>query len=123
MNKLNKIMVIFAAMAAGLELAAMPTTASLDGLWDFRLEAGRHIEQVAGLPAFVANDRMIVPGAWDAMSRYYNKRGTGCYRRKFTLDQNLTAARLVVGGLYDLCRRPKLVVETVRELFTSKKGD
>ena len=96
---MTKTLIVATVVWTGLELAAMPTKASLDGLWDFRLETGRHIEQVAGLPAFEANDRMIVPGAWDAMSRYYNKRGTGCYRRKFTLDRNLTSARLVVDGL------------------------
>ena len=53
---------------------------SLNGLWDFRLEKDRSLEDVS-LPAFVANDKMVVPGAWDAMSHYYNQRGTGCYRR------------------------------------------
>ena len=67
-------------------------------LRDFRLEAGRHIEQVAGLPAFEANDKMIVPGAWDAMSHYYNQRGTGCYRRRFTLAQAALGGFLVVDG-------------------------
>lgn len=57
MDKLKKIMMISALMVAGLELAATPTRVSLDGLWDFRLETGRHIEQVAGFPAFEADDK------------------------------------------------------------------
>ena len=90
----------------GLSLASLAAcavvnaaTISLDGLWDFRLEAGKPMEEVADLPAFAANDKMIVPGAWDAMSHYYNKRGTGCYRRTFKTDGDATSARLVVDGM------------------------
>ena len=72
---------------------------SLNGLWDFRLEANKPMEDVAGLPAFAANDKMIVPGAWDAMSHYYNRRGTGCYRRKFVCERLCRDARLVVDGM------------------------
>ena len=50
---------------------------SLNGLWDFRLEKGKTLEDVP-LPSFVADAKMTVPGAWDAMSRWYNVRGTGC---------------------------------------------
>ena len=80
-------------------ILAVAGTISLNGLWDFRLEAGKPMEAVAGLPAFAANDKMIVPGAWDAMSHYYNKRGTGCYRRKFDVGGDRTSARLVVDGM------------------------
>ena len=64
MNK-NKITAVFAAMVAGLELAAMPTKVSLDGLRD----------------------------------------------RSYGVN---------TGGLYDLYRRPKLVVDEIRRLYTSK---
>ena len=50
------------------------------------------------MPAFAADDKMVVPGAWDAMSRYYNVRGTGCYRRTFELAADVTNAFLVVEG-------------------------
>ena len=80
-------------------ILAVAGTISLNGLWDFRLEAGKPMEEVAGLPAFAANDKMIVPGAWDAMSHYYNRRGTGCYRRKFDVGGDRTSARLVVDGM------------------------
>ena len=90
-----------ALAAAGMLLAADAASSkvSLDGLWGFRLEVGKHIEQVAALPAFEANDKMIVPGAWDAMSHDYNKRGTGCYRRTFRVDRDSAAAWLVVDGM------------------------
>ena len=69
----------------------------LNGLWDFRLERGKSMEDVS-MPAFAADDKMVVPGAWDAMSRYYNVRGTGCYRRAFELAADVTNAFLVVEG-------------------------
>ena len=70
---------------------------SLDGLWDFRLERDKPLEEVA-LPGFTADAKMLVPGCWDAMSRYYNQRGTGCYRRKFVLERDVADAFLVVDG-------------------------
>ena len=82
-------------MTEMLMLAA--TIVSLNGLWDFKLEKDRSLEDVA-LPAFVADDKMVVPGAWDAMSRYYNQRGTGCYRRSFELEKDVVNAFLVVDG-------------------------
>ena len=69
---------------------------SLDGLWDFRLEEDRRLEELPALPSFEPSDRMMVPGCWDAFSRYYNQRGTGCYRREFTLTSDVTNAFLVV---------------------------
>jgi len=69
---------------------------SLDGVWDFRLEEDRKLEELTALPSFAANDRMAVPGCWDAFSRYYNQRGTGCYRRGFTLTSDVTNAFLVI---------------------------
>lgn len=82
-------------MTETLMLAA--AIVSLNGLWDFKLEKDRSLEDVA-LPAFAADDKMVVPGAWDAMSRYYNQRGTGCYRRSFELEKDVVNAFLVVDG-------------------------
>lgn len=87
--------VLAAALAVGA--AAALETIPLDGLWDFRLEAGKSLEETAA-PAFEANDKMTVPGCWDAMSRYYNRRGTGCYRTRFSLAADATNAFLVVDG-------------------------
>ena len=98
--------------AIGLLAAAM---VSLNGLWDFRLEPDRSLEDVT-LPAFVANDKMVVPGAWDAMSHYYNQRGTGCYRRTFELERDVVNAFLVVDGC---CLRSRYWIDG-REVGFSK---
>ena len=84
--------VAFAAVA----LQAMESI-DLNGLWDFRLERGKSLEDVQ-MPAFAASDKMVVPGCWDAMSHWYNQRGTGCYRRTFELDADAVNAFLVVDG-------------------------
>ena len=88
---------------------------SLNGLWDFRLEKDRSLEEVA-LPAFAADAKMVVPGAWDAMSCYYNVRGTGCYRRTFELGKDVVNAFLVVDGC---CLRSKYWIDG-REIGFSK---
>ena len=80
-----------------LVMLAVAAIVSLNGTWDFRLEKGKSLEDVA-MPAFSADDKMVVPGAWDAMSRYYNQRGTGCYRRSFELEKDVVNAFLVVDG-------------------------
>ena len=80
---------------------------SLNGLWDFRLETGKSLEEVT-LPGFAADDKMVVPGAWDAMSAYYNRRGTGCYRRTFELERDVVNAFLVVDGC---CLRSKYWID------------
>lgn len=71
---------------------------SLAGSWDFRFEEGKAIEQTPQ-ESFVANDVMCVPGCWDAMPRYYLKRGTGLYRRTFTVDKAYKNAVLEVEGM------------------------
>ena len=88
---------------------------SLNGLWDFRLERGKTLEDLP-LPAFAAEGKMVVPGAWDAMSRWYNARGTGCYRRAFELERDVADAFLVVDGC---CLRSKYWIDG-REVGFSK---
>ena len=100
-------------MAISMILAA--ALLSLDGLWDFSFNEGKTLEDVQ-MPAFEANDKMIVPGAWDAMSRYYNKRGTGCYRRTFELERGVPNAFLVVDGF---CLRSRYWIDG-REVGFSK---
>lgn len=80
---------------------------SLNGLWDFRMESEKALEDL-DLPNFTVNDKMIVPGAWDAMSEYYNQRGTGCYRRTFELERDVVNAFLVVDGC---CLRSKYWID------------
>ena len=77
--------------------AAAMETVSLDGLWEFRLEKGRSLEDVK-MPDFRPDGKMPVPGCWDTLSRWYNQRGTGCYRRTFTLDGDAVNAFLVIDG-------------------------
>ena len=89
---------------------------SLNGLWDFRLEAGKTLEDLPALPSFAADAKMVVPGAWDAMSHYYNVRGTGCYRRSFELAEDVVNAFLVVDGC---CLRSKYWIDG-REVGFSK---
>ena len=95
-KKMNRCIVAIAVTCAASMLARADRM-SLDGLWDFRMEPGKSLESLS-LPEFEPNAKMIVPGAWDAMSRWYNVRGTGCYRRTFTLDKDVCDAFLVVDG-------------------------
>ena len=90
---MKKFGILSVAALAALAAGAMETV-DLNGLWDFRFERGKSLEEVAGdgggrgataLPAFEANDKMTVPGCWNAYSHYFNQHGTGCYRRTFEL--------------------------------------
>ena len=96
-------------------LTILAAVVSLNGLWDFRLERGKSLEDLA-LPGFAADAKMVVPGAWDAMSHYYNVRGTGCYRRSFELAEDVVNAFLVVDGC---CLRSKYWIDG-REIGFSK---
>ena len=89
-----------AAVFVAGALAAMAKV-ELNGLWDFRFEKGKSLEKAAVSPAFTPNDKMVVPGCWNAMSRWFNQHGTGLYRTRFTLKND----------------SPKLVVDAVREQF------
>lgn len=71
---------------------------SLDGAWDFRFEDGKSIAEAAD-PAFVATDRMSVPGCYDMMPQWLCRRGTGLYRRKFILEKAVSNAWIVVDGM------------------------
>ena len=98
------------------ETAAPPAAnaaVSLDGLWDFRLEKGRTLEELT-LPGFAPAEKIVVPGCWDALSHHWNERGTGLYRRTFTLDREVPAAYLVVDGM---CLRLRAFLDG-RELGT-----
>ena len=83
--------------------AAAAEAISLDGNWDFRFEEGKPVEEVAtgaddsaGRPC---QDTMVVPGCFDMMPKWYMKRGTGLYRRAFTLAAPMKDAVLVVDGM------------------------
>ena len=71
---------------------------SLGGIWDFRFEENKSLEQVYDL-GFTANDKMCVPGCWDMMPDYYLKRGTALYRRTFTVEKDFKDAVLEIEGM------------------------
>ena len=71
---------------------------SLNGSWQFRFDEGKSIEQVAD-PAFAATDVMAVPGCYDTMPKWRLRRGTGLYRKTFTLDRPVENAWLTVDGI------------------------
>ena len=84
--------------AVVLEACASAAALDLNGSWAFRFEEGKSIEEVAN-PAFAATDTMTVPGCWDTMPQWFLKRGTGLYRRTFTLAAPVANAWLVIDGM------------------------
>ena len=71
---------------------------SLNGSWDFRFEEDRSLEESAKLE-FSATDSIPVPACYDMMPKWYMKRGTGLYRRTFSLPSPMKDAVLVVDGM------------------------
>ena len=94
---MGKLMpMLAAALAAGIACAM--ERVDLNGLWDIRFERNRSLEDVARTSTFEADEKMTVPGCWDAMSHWFNQRGTGLYRTHFTLGADVANAFLVVDG-------------------------
>ena len=89
---------LFAAAAVWAGAACAMDSIDLNGLWDFRLAKDASLEDVK-MPDFKPDSKMVVPGCWDAMSHWYNQRGTGCYRRSFTLADDAVNAFLVIDGV------------------------
>ena len=94
---MKKILPMLAAALSAGTMFAMARV-DLNGLWDFRFERNKSLEDVAKTSGFEANEKMTVPGCWDAMSHWFNQRGTGLYRTRFTLDADVANAFLVVDG-------------------------
>ncbi|MBQ2625963.1 MAG: hypothetical protein IJG18_12810 [Kiritimatiellae bacterium] len=90
------VLSLFVGMAAVCGMAA--ESLSLDGSWSFRFEEGKTLEEVAK-PDFAATDTIPVPACYDMMPKWYMKRGTGLYRRVFTLAKPMKDAVLVVDGM------------------------
>ncbi len=82
------------AFCAGAQLQPL----NLNGSWEFAFEEGKTIE-TAGGSDFAATDRMSVPGCWDMLPKWLCKRGTGLYRRTFTLAESVENAWIVVDGM------------------------
>ena len=79
-------------------LCAATPAIDLNGMWDFRFEENRPLEEVADV-RFAATDTMAVPGCFDVMPKWYMKRGTALYRRTFRLEKPVENAWLVVDGM------------------------
>lgn len=96
MNRMIGSLMAAAVAAAGILRAG--DVLDLNGSWQFRFEEGKAIEETAGA-AFEATDTMVVPGCYDTMPKWFLRRGTGLYRRTFTLDRAVDNAWLVVDGM------------------------
>ncbi|MBP5322162.1 MAG: hypothetical protein J6334_14400 [Kiritimatiellae bacterium] len=70
----------------------------LNGIWQFRFEENRPLEEVAD-PAFAATDPITVPCCFDMLPKWDKKRGTGLYRRTFELKTDVRNAFLTVDGM------------------------
>ncbi len=70
---------------------------SLNGLWDFAFAREAALESAA--VDFTATDKMVVPGCFDLVQKWYAQRGLAHYRRSFVLDADVRNAFLVVKGM------------------------
>ena len=86
------------ALVTALCASARQEPLDLNGSWEFALAEGKPLE-TAGGPDFTATDRMSVPGCWDMQPKWLCKRGTGLYRRTFTLAEPVENAWIVVDGM------------------------
>ena len=95
---------VLAGLVAGVALALAGTAGarqeplSLNGSWEFAFAEGKTLEKAGGAD-FAATDRMSVPGCWDMQPKWLCKRGTGLYRRTFTLAEPVENAWIVVDGM------------------------
>ncbi|MCQ2389519.1 MAG: hypothetical protein MJ138_07380, partial [Kiritimatiellae bacterium] len=89
--------VLFGMTMASL-VAAARDSVDLNGVWDFAFADKTALEDAAK-PDFAATDRMPVPGAFDVMPKWLMKKGTGLYRRAFTLGEPASNAWLAVDGM------------------------
>ena len=85
-------------LVATLYAGARQEPLDLNGSWEFALAEGKTLE-TAGGSDFAATDRMSVPGCWDMQPKWLCKRGTGLYRRTFTLSEPVENAWIVVDGM------------------------
>ena len=97
---LYKNVIASCALALGTVFCAwaQPQPLDLNGSWEFAFAEGKTLEKAGGAD-FVATDRMSVPGCWDMQPKWLCKRGTGLYRRTFTLAEPVENAWIVVDGM------------------------
>ena len=97
---MKKMMLPCGALALGTALYACAQMQPMDlnGAWEFAFADGKTLEDAGG-PDFAATDTMSVPGCYDMMPKWLCKRGTGLYRRTFTLSEPVENAWVVVDGM------------------------
>ena len=98
----NAVMKVFCSATTLLVCLGAFADVDLGGSWAFRFEEGKCLEEVAdglGSRPCQMTDTIVVPGCYDMMPKWYMKRGTGLYRRAFTLDKPMEDAVLVVDGM------------------------
>ena len=93
---MKKLMCLVVMMADALCAQQQPL--NLNGSWEFAFAEGKTLETAGGAD-FAATDRMSVPGCWDMLPKWLCKRGTGLYRRTFTLAEPVENAWIVVDGM------------------------
>lgn len=89
---------LLSLMAAKPSTCANAQTTSLDGLWEFRFDEGKTLEDAVD-PEFTATDMMTVPGCWDVMPQYLKQRGTAQYRREIVLERDVLNAWWRIEGM------------------------
>ena len=75
-----------------------PPPLDLNGSWEFRFEENKSFAE-ADDPGFAATDTVAVPGCYDMLPKWLCRRGTGLYRRTFTLGGPVKNAWIVVDGM------------------------
>ena len=91
-----KTVLLSSVMALPLLACADLAKMSLDGTWDFSFVRG--VELPAAKVDFAATDKIVVPGCFDMMPKWYAQRGLAHYRRTFTLEKPVLNAFLKVKG-------------------------
>ena len=94
---MKKTMTCIALLGVMLAANAELERVSLDGTWDFSFSPGAKLS--AASSDFKATDKMVVPGCFDLMPKWYAQRGLAHYRRTFSLDKDAKDAWLVVKGM------------------------
>ena len=93
-----------------------PTPIGLDGIWEFRFEEGKSIEEMSD-PGFAATDAMAVPGCFDTLPKWYLKRGTALYRRAFPRRPPPSPQPPPLGAPRSASQRGGITFSTVFHIF------
>ena len=94
---MKKIMICTALLGVVFAAHAELERISLNGTWDFSFARDAKLSSASS--GFKATDKMVVPGCFDLMPKWYAQRGLAQYRRTFALDKPAKDAWLVVKGM------------------------